>query len=341
MNQNQNQNDDAGTMFVSFQDLEVLPEIPAGTKRLYCSGNKLIALPELPESLEVLHCGSNNLTELPALPPRLRSLTCNSNQINSLPALPASLLDLNCAQNKLKDLPQLPAELQILECTRNQLQKLPILPETLEFLSVAKNKLTEIPKLPLGLVVADFDDNELGMPYSSLYKSYKDSFRYNPGNDMSYGDIVKFIKEVNAINIANADILNLKVKRENYPQNTISQEEFVDGENVDVLYSQDQYADLQAGREVNIKPSMVHKHQSIKNLIAASRNGRIKNPLTRDVVAHREVRRLKFLDEGPVVGAAEAAAGAGQAGGKKRRANTKKKSQKKRVHKSRKNKSSK
>jgi Leucine-rich repeat (LRR) protein len=324
-NQNQNNNYDSETMNVAFQDLDVLPEIPAGTKRLYCSGNKLVALPDLPEGLEVLLCSYNKITVLPALPSTLRKLGCDFNEIETLPALPAALEELACGRNKLKELPQLPAGLAILSSNSNELNTLPRFPDGMEFLSVSNNELTEIPKLPLGLVEANFDDNPLEEPYKSLYKNYKDSIRYN-ANGFSSGNIKQFIQDVNAIGVENAEIADLQVKRENYPQNVISQEDFVDGEKVDVLYSQSQYADLQAGRNVNIKPSMVYKHESIQGLMRASADGTIKNPLTRNVVAHREVRRLKF-EEG------------GQAGGKKRK--TKKKSYKKRVHKSRKNKASK
>ncbi len=328
-NQNQNNNDDAENMNVSFQDLEVLPEIPAGTKRLYCSGNKLVALPDLPEGLEVLLCSHNKIAALPALPSTLRKFICDYNEIEILPALPASLEEIYCSRNKLEELPNLPAGLAVLNCIDNELDILPSLPRGLEFLAVRDNNIKTIPKLPLGLAEADFDENPLEEPYKSMYKNYKDSFRYNARVDMSYGNLKKFIQDVNAIAAENAEIADLQVKRANYPQNVISQEDFVDGEKVDVLYSESQYADLQAGRNVNIKPSMVYKHASIQDLMRASVDGTIKNPLTRNVVAHREVRRLKFQEEG------------GQAGGKKRRGSTKRKSYKKRVHKSRKNKSSK
>ncbi len=328
-NQNQNNNDDSENMNVSFQGLEVLPEVPAGTKRLYCSGNKLVTLPDLPEGLEVLLCSNNKITALPALPSTLRVLIFDSNKIESIPALPGSLKELSCSRNKLNELPNLPASLEILNCIDNQLDTLPSLPEGLEFLAVRYNQIKTIPKLPLGLAEADFDDNPLEEPYKSIYKNYKDSFRYNARSEMSYGNLKKFIKDVNAISLENAEIADLQVKRANYPQNAISQEDFVDGEKVDVLYSESQYADLQAGRNVNIKPSMVYKHESIQGLMRASADGVIRTPLTRNQVAHGEVRRLKFEEEG------------GQAGGKKRRGSTKRKSQKKRVHKSRKNKSSK
>lgn len=322
---NDNQNDeDFLVADFKYKDLEVLPEIPAGTTHLFCNGNNLTVLPALPEGLKVVFCGHNKLTALPALPSTLRKLDCGNNKIDSLPELPVGLEELFCGGNPLTVLPALPEGLVALDIYKSNIEELPrVLPPRLEILSVAKTPITTIPKLPETLQLVDFDGTELDEPFQRLYKNYKDSFRFNARTQTEYGNLREFLREVNKVPREDGEIPELRVKRSNYPQNVITLEPFADGEKIEVMYSQEQFNQLSAGRNVSIKPSMVIKRQSARNLSLASANGRFLNPSTREPVAHREVRVLKFIDEAPPApgagnGSAAAGAGAGQEGGKKK-----------------------
>jgi hypothetical protein len=318
-NQNQNNNNDdgnVGVMNVGNTNLDVLPPIPEGTTRLYCSGNNLTELPELPEGLEVVICSYNKITALPDLPSSVRSLTASNNQLTALPALPEALEDLSCGTNAITELPVLPEKLQVLVCNSNQLVELPKLPKNLELVYCHTNGITTIPKLPKTLVDVNFDENPLEEPFARFYKDYKDSVRYN-ANGFSSGNIKQFIKDVNEFLVEqgvennNVAIEDLKVKRANYETNAITMEDFQNGEIVSVLYSANQHRNLQNGNPVNIKPSMVFKKSSVRQLSQAAQHGRIKNPLTREDVAHQQTRRLKFENGNAAVAAAAAAAAKG------------------------------
>ena len=339
---NNNNNDDFQYLNLSNKNLDVLPEIPAGTTMLSCYGNNLTLLPALPEGLEVLFCMNNKITELPPLPSTLRKLDCNNNRIEALPALPATLDDLVCSRNPIPELPPLPEGLVVLEVSSTEIQTLPAnLPPRLEILSASRTNIRTIPKLPQTLQLIEFNDIELDEPYQTLYRRYMESMRPHPETGLPYGNIKEFIRGVNAAQeVAAADAI-LRVKRSNYPQNVITLEPFEDGETVEVLYSQEQYNDLQAGRRVNITPAMVMKKQSARELSMRSPDGRFKNPSTREWVVHRETKKLQFIDEAaaaPAAGNALDAAGAGagpgpgQKGGKTRRRRRNRKSKRKQTH---------
>ena len=322
-NNNESKEEDLGIMDISFKELETLPDIPEGTTHIFTSGNKLTVLPNLPEGLEVLHCGNNKLTEIPELPESLKKLVCDFNKITVIPNLPETLEDLTCNNNKIDVLPSLPETLVILVCDNNTISVLPKLPPQLELIYCSNNNLKEIPQLPLTLVDVNFDKNELDDPYSSIYKIYKDSLRVDPATGIKYGDIKTFIREINKQHA----VENLSVKRTNFTTNAISLEDFEEGEKVEVFYSEPQYRNLQNGKAVPIKPSMVFKQSSVRNLVGSVENGTLKNPLTREPVIYREVRKLVFLNEN--------AAGGRRLSKKTRKHTTKRKNTRKAIFKNR------
>ncbi len=108
---------------------------------------------------------------------------------------------------------------------------------------------------------------------------------------------------------------DLVLKRGNINLNAITQEEFTNGEKVDVLYTEDQLKKLNRGETVNIKPSMIFKINSVDALL---KQGSLQNPMTRENVALRERRTLRF-GKSNNNSAAGAGAGASQGGKRKKR----------------------
>ncbi|MDB5838868.1 MAG: hypothetical protein JWQ23_820 [Herminiimonas sp.] len=91
-------------------DLESLPPLPAGLRKLLAGDNpKIVLLPAMPAGLQKLDLSSNGLTELPAdflrQLPQLRDLSLAYNQLSRLPELPPLLEWLDLRENQLTDLP--------------------------------------------------------------------------------------------------------------------------------------------------------------------------------------------------------------------------------------------
>lgn len=94
------------------ENLKDLPNIPEGTKAVYCGYNKITHIDRLPDSLTVLDAQSNLLTGLPELPPKLEQLIVSNNpNIKHLPDLPKTLRILYCNNCGLDELPIIPWEL--------------------------------------------------------------------------------------------------------------------------------------------------------------------------------------------------------------------------------------
>lgn len=101
-------------------------------QQLYCDYNELTVLPPLPASLWALGCSHNQLVSLPALPAGMTNLSCSNNLLTSLPALPAALNELYCSHNQLTSLPSLPS-LVGLTCDSNNISCFPPFPNSIGF----------------------------------------------------------------------------------------------------------------------------------------------------------------------------------------------------------------
>lgn len=85
----------------------------------------------------------------------------------------------------------------------------------------------------------------------------------------------------------------------------INQEEFVNGEKVNVLYTKDQLKQLNKGKKVSVKPSMIYRPGSVNSMLE---RGSLVNPMTREKVELRQRRTLHFKNKKNETGAG---AGAG------------------------------
>lgn len=138
-------------LYVYFNYLTFLPELPNSLITFNCYGNELVELPELPPSLKWLSCSYNNLTFLPELPINLEWLECSANELESLPNLPLGLQHLDCAWNHLNSLPVLPEGLIFLNADDNFYLELPELPNNLESLSIRGCQIQVAPIFPSSL----------------------------------------------------------------------------------------------------------------------------------------------------------------------------------------------
>lgn len=135
-------------IYVDFNDITCLPELPEGLIELHCSNCKLTELPPLPASLCFLDCRSNSLTVLPPLPDGLLALYADNNQLKKLPVLPSKLAILSAGNNHLEELPPLPSSITQLLVTDNELAHLPPLPRSLKVLRCCNNELKSLPPIP-------------------------------------------------------------------------------------------------------------------------------------------------------------------------------------------------
>jgi Leucine-rich repeat (LRR) protein len=78
---------------------------------LTCMRNQLTTLPPLPYHLRRLYVDYNYITHLREIPPYLSSLSCSYNQLTSLPSLPNGLQSLYLFSNPLETIPELPSTL--------------------------------------------------------------------------------------------------------------------------------------------------------------------------------------------------------------------------------------
>ena len=146
-------------LYVNFNQLTSLPELPDTLTNLYCSCNYLTALPRLPDTLTYLGCAMNQLTSLPELPDGLDRLIVGYNKLTSLPRLPDTLKMIHCENNELTSLPVLPAQLNEMTCNRNRLTFLPELPNSIEYLYCVDNLIACLPILPASLRSFTFHNN--------------------------------------------------------------------------------------------------------------------------------------------------------------------------------------
>lgn len=84
---------------------------------------------------------------------------------------------------------------------------------------------------------------------------------------------------------------DLILKKGELGPNAITQEDFMDGEKINVLYTENQLKDLNSGKRVPVKPSMIFKIESVDELL---KHGSLMNPLTREKTALRERRTLRL-----------------------------------------------
>ena len=87
----------------------------------------------------------------------------------------------------------------------------------------------------------------------------------------------------------------LTITKNTLGANAISQEDFENGETVEVLYSEAQAKQKRERGNVNVKPSMVFKSSSVDAIV---KSGNLQNPITRQPIALRERRTLRFLSGG-------------------------------------------
>lgn len=158
-------------IYANWNNLESVPEFPAGVEIVELNNNQLTALPAIDHTqIRTLRVDKNQLKKIPAFPKSLEELRAENNKLVSLPkAIPAGMLrlyvrcnklaslpvmahsqleELFCGFNKLSQLPQLPVMLEQLYCHDNRLRTLGILPEGLQELYCGYNKLEEHPQLP-------------------------------------------------------------------------------------------------------------------------------------------------------------------------------------------------
>ena len=83
----------------------------------------------------------------------------------------------------------------------------------------------------------------------------------------------------------------LVLNKKNLTVDPIDQDEFVNGEKVDVLYTKEQLKKLNKGEEVNVKASMIFRPTSVDSLLE---RGSLVNPLTREKTELRQRRTLRF-----------------------------------------------
>lgn len=136
------------TLYAFGLDLESVPSLPPGLKKLDLNNNKrLTSLPPLPVTLEELYINGTNIAELPPLPPNLLRLECHNTKITVLPDLPPRLQLLVCSNTNITVLPPLPASLTGLDCSMTLLTALPPLPN-LHFISCGHCRLSVLPRIP-------------------------------------------------------------------------------------------------------------------------------------------------------------------------------------------------
>ena len=84
----------------------------------------------------------------------------------------------------------------------------------------------------------------------------------------------------------------LYMSAESLGENAVDLEKFTEGEDVEVLYSEEQVAARGRGEVVAVKPSMVLKSGSVQQLM---NRGFMRNPTTQVPIALRERRKLTFI----------------------------------------------
>lgn len=145
-------------LFVSYNKLTSLDNLPDNLGELYCVENQLKRLPDsLPSALRILNCSYNALSVLPKMPTKLQTLLCSNNLLTKLPVLPQTLEGLVCANNALKSLPNLPKTLSLLSCqNNNDLTCLPRLPDSLAYLYISKG-ITCLPNIVKKAIVENYE----------------------------------------------------------------------------------------------------------------------------------------------------------------------------------------
>ncbi len=83
----------------------------------------------------------------------------------------------------------------------------------------------------------------------------------------------------------------LEMNKTNITVDPINQEDFVNGEKVNVLYTEEQLKQLNRGEQVNVKSSMVFRPTSVNSLLE---RGSLVNPMTREKTALRQRRTLRL-----------------------------------------------
>ncbi|MBX7226246.1 MAG: T9SS type A sorting domain-containing protein [Chitinophagales bacterium] len=145
----------------SFNNIEKLPVLPDSLVELHCSNNIIDKLEPLPKTLKELVCDVNLLDSLPLLNDSLIYLSCNSNKLSFLPPLPSNLHYLSCSDNHISQLPVLPLKMTFLSCYRNNINELTALPNELKWLDCAGNNIEILPELPSKLEVLKCEDNKI------------------------------------------------------------------------------------------------------------------------------------------------------------------------------------
>lgn len=157
-------------------------------KFLELSDNSLNHVPEFQESFTEIYLQYNALLYIPELPSQLVILNVYDNKLTYLPKLPDTLEDLNCGGNSLECLPELPPNLLILDCSNNKLSELPMLPETLKDLNFFSNPIKYAPEFPLELQFLRYDPHTIdGTPINILPISQSCKFEFISGTDNYFG----------------------------------------------------------------------------------------------------------------------------------------------------------
>lgn len=83
----------------------------------------------------------------------------------------------------------------------------------------------------------------------------------------------------------------LVMSKSNLTVDPINQQDFVDGEKVNVLYTKEQLKKLNEGEEVNVKASMIYRPTSVNSILE---RGSLVNPMTREKTELRQRRTLRL-----------------------------------------------
>lgn len=150
-------------LFVNFNRLTRLPQLPPGLTALNCGHNPdLRALPALPGSLRQLLCIGTGLTELPGLPPALATLWASDTPLRAVSHLPESLERLHLSRVPMQRLPPLPEGLRVLHAVECGIEDAPdAWPPQLRILGLRDNRLASVPALPMSLHECDLSGNRL------------------------------------------------------------------------------------------------------------------------------------------------------------------------------------
>jgi Leucine-rich repeat (LRR) protein len=149
-------------LFLDYNNLTTLPNLPNSLKKLWVNDNQLTSLPSLPTNLESLSVETNNLTALPSLPNSLEQLWCSENMLTALPDFSQTqLYDLICMDNQITTFIGFPNTLHQLYASNNQITNIPAWGPEMRDVLLSENFLTSIPTLNDSMVHLNLAFNQI------------------------------------------------------------------------------------------------------------------------------------------------------------------------------------